>query len=81
MTTIQFPTHAVVTDHKTRSVVVAIRGTMSVTDAIIDCMCEREAFPEVHKDMFAHSGILKGGRAVYAKVLANFYRLPSVLRA
>eukprot|EP00939_MAST-03C_sp_MAST-3C-sp1_P003955 g3955.t1 len=64
-TTLKYPCHAIVVDHRTKSVVIAVRGTMSVTDAIIDLMFDPASFPEVHPKMESHKGILGGAREIY----------------
>ena len=49
-------------DHSTRSVVLAVRGTFSITDVIIDVVCDDEEF----LDGYAHRGILRGAKKILA---------------
>ena len=49
------PKFAILLDHDTRSVVLAIRGTLSIQDVAIDIICDDEDF--LHG--YAHRGILR----------------------
>ena len=51
-------------DHEMKSVVLAIRGTFSVKDVILDIVCEEVPFLAG----FAHKGILNGAQRILAKV-------------
>ena len=54
------PKFAVLVDRENERVVLAIRGTQSLNDAIIDAICDEEPF----LDGFAHKGILRGAKRV-----------------
>ncbi len=54
------PDFAVLLDHKLQSVVLAIRGTQSVKDVMIDLIGAEEEFMGGH----AHKGILRYDRAL-----------------
>ena len=56
------PKFAVLVDRESERVVLAIRGTQSLNDAIIDAICDEEPF----LDGFAHKGILRGAKRVMA---------------
>ena len=51
-------------DHEMKSVVLAIRGTFSVKDVILDIVCDEVPFLAG----FAHKGILNGAQRILAKV-------------
>ena len=51
-------------DHQSRSLVLAIRGTFSLKDAILDAVADEVPF----LDGFAHKGILNGARLILSKV-------------
>ena len=51
-------------DHQSRSLVLAIRGTFSLKDAILDAVAEEVPFLEG----FAHKGILSGASLILSKV-------------
>lgn len=57
------PKFAIVRDPETKAVVFAVRGTFSITDVIIDIVCDDEEF----LNGFAHRGILRGMQKVMAK--------------
>jgi len=54
------PRFALFLDHDTRSLVLAIRGTFSLKDVVLDILCEDVPFLSGH----AHSGILEGARRI-----------------
>lgn len=56
--------HMVVIDHSTKSIILAIRGTFSVTGVLVDLA----AFSETFCGGQAHSGMAKMAKAVWAKV-------------
>jgi len=51
-------------DHEVKSLVLAIRGTFSIKDAILDAVCDEVSF----LDGFAHKGILVGAQRIISKV-------------
>ena len=58
-------------DHHTRSIVVSIRGTLSLEDALTDLCAKPESlgeFDESLKDYYAHSGIVKAANYVYKEL-------------
>ena len=55
------PQWALVTDHEEKHLVLAIRGTFSISDVVIDVVCDDEPFV----DGFAHKGILRGAKKVF----------------
>ena len=54
------PKFMIFTDHSTKSIVLAVRGTYSLADVIVDIICDEEKF----LDGFAHRGILKGANRI-----------------
>ena len=48
------------TDESSKSVVLAVRGTYSLADVIVDIICDEEKF----LDGYAHRGILKGANRI-----------------
>ena len=54
------PKFMIFTDHDSRSIVLAIRGTYSLADVIVDVICDEEEF----LDGFAHRGILRGAKKI-----------------
>jgi hypothetical protein len=57
------PKFAVLLDHKTQSVVLVLRGTLSIHDIIIDIVCDDTEFLDGH----AHRGILGGSLKVISE--------------
>ena len=51
-------------DHEVNSLVLAVRGTFSIKDAILDAVCDEVPF----LDGFAHKGILVGAQRIITKV-------------
>ena len=51
-------------DHESQSLVLTVRGTKSIKDALIDMVCDDSPF----LSGFAHSGILSGTRKVWSLV-------------
>ena len=51
-------------DHKSKSVVLAVRGTFSLADAVIDMVADEETF----LDGFAHRGILRGAKKIMSTI-------------
>merc|ERR1711953_1330962 len=49
-----------INDEATKSIVLAIRGTFSLADVIVDVICDEERY----LDGYAHRGILKGSRKI-----------------
>ena len=47
-------------DDSSKSVVLAVRGTYSFSDVIVDILCDEDKF----LDGYAHSGILKGANRI-----------------
>ena len=54
------PKYAILADHETKSIVFSVRGTHSLTDVVIDIVCDDEDFLDGH----AHRGILRGMKKV-----------------
>lgn len=57
---IDLPRHLVALDLEREAIVVAIRGTSSISDVITDLLCENEPF----ENGYAHSGIKKAAEAL-----------------
>ena len=55
------PKFVFLVDHKNKCLVLAVRGTKSLRDALLDMVCDDAPF----LNGFAHSGILKGSRKVW----------------
>ena len=51
-------------DHEAKSLVLAIRGTFCIKDAVLDAVCEEVPF----LDGFAHKGILDGAQRILSKI-------------
>uniref|UniRef100_A0A7S4S8V7 sn-1-specific diacylglycerol lipase n=1 Tax=Ditylum brightwellii TaxID=49249 RepID=A0A7S4S8V7_9STRA len=70
------PAHFVAIDHKDKEVIVAIRGTMSIQDVLVDLVCQTENFtsvPEDEEDEMvvegkAHEGFLKSAQRLAGKL-------------
>ena len=54
------PKFMIFTDESSKSVVLAVRGTYSLADVIVDIICDEEEF----LDGYAHRGILKGANRI-----------------
>ena len=54
------PKFMIFTDESTKSIVLAIRGTFSLADVIVDIICDEEQY----LDGYAHRGILKGSQKI-----------------
>ena len=54
------PKFMIFTDESSKSVVLAVRGTYSLADVIVDIICDEETF----LDGYAHRGILKGANRI-----------------
>ena len=54
------PKFMIFTDESSKSVVLAVRGTYSLADVIVDIICDEEKF----LDGYAHRGILKGANRI-----------------
>ena len=54
------PKFMIFVDESSKSIVLAIRGTFSLTDVIVDIICDDESF----LDGFAHRGILRGATRI-----------------
>ena len=54
-------------DHRSKSIVLTVRGTKSLRDALLDMVCDDAPF----LGGSAHSGILKGARRVWDLVAAS----------
>ena len=54
------PKFMIFTDEATKSIVLAIRGTFSLADVIVDVICDEEKY----LDGYAHRGILKGSQKI-----------------
>lgn len=62
---------AVILDHETKSVVIAIRGSLSIRDALTDLVCDNEPFhvegcPE---NVTCHHGIYKTAQRIKEKLI------------
>merc|ERR1712106_527540 len=55
------PKFIVLADHDSMSIVLAVRGTFSIKDVILDMVCKETPY----LDGFTHEGILKGARKVW----------------
>ena len=54
------PKFMIFTDESSKSIVLAVRGTYSLADVIVDIICDEEKF----LDGYAHRGILKGANRI-----------------
>jgi len=61
------PKFLVVADSETKSIVLAIRGTLSLKDVVLDMVCEETTY----LDGFTHKGILTGARNVWTQACAS----------
>ena len=52
---LKFFRFALILDHKSKNLILSIRGTASFNDVIIDCVCDEIVF----MNGFAHRGILQ----------------------
>lgn len=65
---IHMPRYIVFFDHLTRSIVVAIRGTASMSDIITDMAIQSEPFVHNGVSMVAHSGIAQAAQTLLGSV-------------
>ena len=61
------PAHLIVYDKSDNAIILSIRGTMSLTDSLIDFTCEYDLF----LDGFAHKGIVQAARAIKDLLLTD----------
>ena len=54
-------------DHESRKLILAVRGTKSIGDCLLDMVCDDSPFLTGH----AHSGILRGARELWTLVSAS----------
>ena len=54
------PKFMIFNDETSKSIVLAVRGTYSLADVIVDIICDEEKF----LDGYAHRGILKGANRI-----------------
>lgn len=59
------PRHYVARDKQTKSIVIAIRGTNSVSDVLVDLLCDSAPFA----NGYAHSGMRDAANALYTATL------------
>ena len=64
-TSTEHPRFVILTDHSTKNVVLCIRGTYSIGDAILDIVCDEVPF----LDGFAHHGMVDGAHRILAKAM------------
>ena len=62
-TSTEHPRFVILTDHSNQNVVLCIRGTYSIGDAILDIVCDEVPF----LDGFAHHGMVDGANRILAK--------------
>lgn len=62
---IRAPRHFVAVDEREKSIVVAIRGTNSISDIITDLLCDNEPFA----GGYAHGGMKRAAESLYAAIL------------
>jgi hypothetical protein len=68
---LHMPGHFLAVDHSTKSVVLAVRGTFSVKDAITDLVCDSVDF----LDGTAHNGISQGAEFLLHHIADDASRL------
>ena len=61
------PVHAIFKDDKTRSIILAIRGTSSLKDAIIDGLATTETVQLQNEKYYVHSGFLRASTYIAEK--------------
>merc|ERR550539_440680 len=61
----EHPRYVVLTDHSESNVVLCIRGTYSIGDAILDIVCDEVPF----LDGYAHHGMVDGATHILKKVM------------
>lgn len=62
------PKYAVVVDDKTKSIVIMIKGTSTLEDAIIDGLATTEQVVLDKKNYLAHSGFLRSGKEIVKQI-------------
>lgn len=65
---LNIPRHVVFVDHLTKSIVIAIRGTKSISDLVTDLYIEASPFMDASRDVFAHRGIAESAEALLPTV-------------
>ena len=58
-------------DQKNKTLVIALRGTMSIQDSITDIECSPLHFPQIADDCYVHSGIGKCAQYVFDILISN----------
>ena len=61
------PKFLVVADSETKTIVLSIRGTLSLKDVLLDMVCEETTY----LDGFTHKGILTGAKNVWSQACAS----------
>ena len=64
-TSSEHPRYVVLTDHSESNIVLCIRGTYSIGDAILDIVCDEVPF----LDGYAHHGMVDGANRILKKVM------------
>lgn len=72
------PRYAVYFDHMTKTIVVAIRGTVSLSDCLTDVIVDAVPFPEGGEGLFAHQGISQSAKLMLPLVLEAIDRAKSM---
>ena len=67
---IKMPRHIVFLDHVTKSIVISIRGTASVSDMLTDLYIEPYPFLEPSRNLFAHHGMAESAETLLPLVTA-----------
>jgi len=80
------PAHVICLDHESRSILLVIRGSLSVMDFIVDANCHYEQYTALDPVSgsalatgYVHGGMMLSTRGVHAKVKAKLISLTSKL--
>ena len=71
------PKHALLVDNLTKSILLVIKGTSTLIDAVIDGLATTESVPLDGKSYLVHSGFLRAGREIVKQITPNLSELIS----
>ena len=74
---IKLPRHVVFLDHLTKSIVISVRGTASISDMLTDLYIEPYPFLEGSLNLFAHHGMAESAEALLPLVTAAIIEIRS----
>ncbi len=58
-------------DYNKQSLIISLRGSMSIQDSITDIQCQPMHFPQIHNNCYVHSGIGNCAKYVFDIIINN----------